>query len=60
MFTVIVIVIVDATYSLKTHGKNIFAEGFKTLLDTNLKIILLDQNTFVGTFKNNQRCCKKL
>jgi len=30
------------------HGKNDFAEGFKILLDTNLKIIMLDhQNNYV-------------
>jgi len=34
------------------HGKNDFAEGFEILLDTDLKIILLDhQNNFVGTLK---------
>jgi len=34
------------------HGKNDFAEGFKILLDTYLKIILLDhQNNFVKTLK---------
>jgi len=34
------------------HGKNDFAEGSKILLDTNLKIILLDcQNNFVGILK---------
>jgi len=34
------------------HGKNDFAEGFKILLDTDLKIILLDhQNNFVDTLK---------
>jgi len=34
------------------HGKNDFTEGFKILLDTDLKIILLDhQNNFVGILK---------
>jgi len=34
------------------HGKSDFAEGFKILLDTDQKIILLDhQNNFVGTLK---------
>jgi len=34
------------------QGKNDFVEGFKILLDTDLKIILLDhQNNFVGTLK---------
>jgi len=34
------------------HGKNDFVEGSKILLDTDLKIILLDhQNDFVGTLK---------
>jgi len=36
----------------KLHGKNDFAERSKILLDTDLKIILLDhQNNFVGTLK---------
>jgi len=39
------------------HGKNIFAEGSKIWLDTDLKIILLDhQNNFVrkiNSLKNN-------
>jgi len=39
------------------HGKNDFAEESKILLDTNLKIILLEhQNNFVN-FKHEQ--CKK-
>jgi len=34
------------------HGKNDFAEGSKILLNTDLKIILLDQqNNFVGILK---------
>jgi len=34
------------------HEKNDFIEGSKILLDTDLKIILLDhQNNFVGTLK---------
>jgi len=38
----------------------IFAEGSKILLDTDLKIILLDeQNNFVETLKINEQCCKK-
>jgi len=37
---------------IATRKKNDFAEGFKILLDTDLKIILLDhQNDFVGTLK---------
>jgi len=37
---------------IDTHGKNDFAEGSKILLDTNLKIILLDlRNNFVGILK---------
>jgi len=33
----------------RLHGKNDLAEGLKILLDTDLKIILLDrQNNFVG------------
>jgi len=36
--------------SENTHGKNNFAEESKILLDTDLKIILLNcQNNFVGT-----------
>jgi len=36
----------------RIHGKNDFAEGFKILQDTDMKIILLDhQNNFVGTLK---------
>jgi len=43
---------------LPIQGKN-FAEGSKILLDTNLKIILLDHyNNFVETL-NNEQCCKK-
>jgi len=34
------------------HGKNDFAKESKILLDTDLKIILLN-------FKNNEQCCKK-
>jgi len=38
--------------NLATHGKNDFAEGSKVLLDTDLKIILLDhQNNFVEILK---------
>jgi len=37
---------------LSKHGKNDFAERFKILLDTDLKIILLaHQNNFVVTLK---------
>jgi len=36
----------------KTYGKNDFAEKSKILLDTDLKIILLNhQNNFVGILK---------
>jgi len=39
-------------YELYLHGKNDSAERFKILLDTDLKIILLDQqNDFVETLK---------
>jgi len=42
------------------HGKNDFAEEFKILLDTDLKIILSDhQNNFVGILKitsNAKKC----
>jgi len=42
------------------HGKNDFAEGFKILLNTDLKIILLDhQNNFVGTLKIMSNAAKK-
>jgi len=42
------------------YGKKDFAEGSKILLDTDLKMILLDhQNNFVVIFKNNEQCCKK-
>jgi len=38
--------------NIRLHGKNDFAEGSKILLDTDLKIILLDhQNNFVETLK---------
>jgi len=36
---------------LRIHGKNDFAEGFKILLDTDLKIILLNHQNFVKTLK---------
>jgi len=37
---------------LTIHRKNDFAEGSKILLDTDLKIILLNQqNYFIGTLK---------
>jgi len=40
------------TIQLLSHGKNDFAEGSKILLDTDLKIILLDhQNNFIGILK---------
>jgi len=39
--------------------KNDFAEQFKILLDTDMKIILLDhQNTFVGTLKITSNAAK--
>jgi len=42
------------------HGKNDFAKGSQILLDTNLKIILLDhQNNFDKNLKNNEQCCTK-
>jgi len=38
------------------HGKNDFAEESKILLDTDLKVILLDQqNNFVGIHKEVNR-----
>jgi len=40
------------------HEKNDFAEGFKILLDTDLKIILLDQNNFVGILKTMSNAAK--
>jgi len=36
-----------------------FAERSKILLNTDLKILLDNQNNFVGTLKNNEQCCKK-
>jgi len=33
------------------YGQDDFAERSKILLDTNMKINLLDQNNFVGTLK---------
>jgi len=42
------------------HGKNNFAEGSKILLDTDLKIILLDyQNNFVESLKIMRNVAKK-
>jgi len=42
------------------HGKNDFAEIFKSLLDTDLKTILLDhQNNFVETLKIMSNAAKK-
>jgi len=38
-------------YMVTNHRKNDFAEGSKILLDTDLKIILSDQNNFVGILK---------
>jgi len=43
---------INARVLLREHGKNEFVERSKILLDTDLKIILLDhQNNFVGTLK---------
>jgi len=43
----------------RRHGRKDFAERFKILLDTDLKIILLDhQNNFVKILKIT-KCCKK-
>jgi len=43
---------INAKILLIEHGKNDFAERSKILLDTDLKMILLDhQNNFVGTLK---------
>jgi len=43
------------------HGKNDFAEGSKILLNTDLKIILLDhQNNFVETLKTMSIATKKV
>jgi len=39
------------------HGKIDFAEGSKILLDTDLKIILLE--SYKNNFKNNEQRCKK-
>jgi len=45
-------------YTSYIHGKNDFAEAFKILLDTDLKIILLDpRNNFVGTLKIMSKKC---
>jgi len=42
------------------HGKNDFAEGSEILLDTDLKIILLNyQNNFVGILKIMNNATKK-
>jgi len=42
------------------HGKNNFAERSKILLDTDLKIILLDhQSNFVGTLRIMSNAVKK-
>jgi len=42
-----------------THGKNNFAEESKILLDTDLKIIMLNrQNDFVGNLKHNEMLSK--
>jgi len=44
---------------LQLHGKNDFAEGSKILLDTDLKIILLDhQNNFVEALKGMSNAAK--
>jgi len=49
--------IIDSVFRLSflqmfLHGKNDFAERSKILLDTDLKIILLDyQNNLIGTLK---------
>jgi len=43
------------------HGKNDFAEEFKILLDTDLKIILLNhQNDFVGALKVMSNAAKNV
>jgi len=45
---------------LYTYGKNDFDEGFKILLDTDQKIILLDhQNNIVGILKIISNATKK-
>jgi len=46
---------------LVSHGKNDFSDGSKILLDTDLKIILLDhQNNFVGILKIMINAAKNL
>jgi len=42
-------------WTFMIHGKNNFAEESKILLETVLKIILLDHQIL----KNNELCCKK-
>jgi len=47
----VAIIFIFAIY-ICLHGKNDFAEKYKILLDTDLKIILLNhQNNFVGSLK---------
>jgi len=46
------------TKSKLEHEKNNFTKGFKILLDTDLKIILLDQNNFVGILKTMSNAAK--
>jgi len=41
------------------HGKNNFAEESKILQDTDLKIIVLDQQNNFVNLKNSKQCCKK-
>jgi len=49
------------TSNLRTIGKNDFAEGFKILLDTDLKIILLGhQNNFVRILKIMNNAARKI
>jgi len=41
----------DILHIANIHGKNNFAERFKLLLDTDLKMLLDHQNNFVETLK---------
>jgi len=40
---------------IQLYGKNDFAEGFKILLNADLKIILLNPKQFCWSLKNNEQ-----
>jgi len=44
---------------IQLYGKNDFAEGFKILLNADLKIILLNPKQFCWNLKNNDQCRKE-